>query len=61
MNAIDLSGQTAVVTGGANGIGFAVADRLCRSGAAVAVWDLDAGRGETAAEDLSRIGKAIEN
>jgi len=41
MNAIDLTGRTAVVTGGARGIGFAVAQRMLASGAAVALWDID--------------------
>lgn len=40
MNAIDLAGQVAVVTGGAQGIGFAVAQRLIQSGAHVCLWDL---------------------
>jgi 3-oxoacyl-[acyl-carrier protein] reductase len=59
MNAIDLSGQKAVVTGGANGIGYAVADRLCRSGATVAIWDFDAAQGERAAAELGKAGKAV--
>ncbi|RIX99192.1 SDR family oxidoreductase [Aureimonas flava] len=42
MNRIDLEGQVAVVTGGAQGIGFAVAQRLVASGARVSLWDLDA-------------------
>jgi 3-oxoacyl-[acyl-carrier protein] reductase len=58
MNAIDLNGQNAVVTGGAQGIGFAVAERLCRSGARVAIWDADAAQAEKAASGLSWIGKA---
>lgn len=41
MNAIDLGGQTAVVTGGAQGLGFAMASRLLASGAKVSLWDLD--------------------
>ena len=44
MNRIDLDGQVAVVTGGAQGIGFAVAERLIGSGAAVVLWDMDADR-----------------
>jgi NAD(P)-dependent dehydrogenase (short-subunit alcohol dehydrogenase family) len=42
MNALDFRGRTAVVTGGAAGIGFAIAQRLAASGAAVALWDRDA-------------------
>lgn len=41
MNIIDLTGQTAVVTGGAQGIGLAVAARLVRSGARVSLWDVN--------------------
>jgi 2-dehydro-3-deoxy-L-rhamnonate dehydrogenase (NAD+) len=40
-NRIDLSGRTAIVTGGAQGIGRDVAERLVASGAKVAIWDLD--------------------
>ncbi len=41
MNAIDLAGRRAVVTGGAQGIGLAVVERLRAGGAAVAIWDRD--------------------
>lgn len=41
MNRIDLEGQHAVVTGGAQGIGFAIAKRLIASGATATLWDLD--------------------
>jgi len=41
MNRIDLDGRRAVVTGGAQGIGRAIAERLLASGAAVTVWDRD--------------------
>lgn len=54
----DFTGQTAVVTGGANGIGYAVAERLCRAGAQVAIWDLDPACGQKATEVLKDIGKA---
>jgi 3-oxoacyl-[acyl-carrier protein] reductase len=42
MNAIDLKGRVAVITGGAQGIGFAVAQRLVASGAKVSLWDMNA-------------------
>src|SRR5271154_423643 len=42
MNSIDLKGRTAVITGAARGIGFAAAQKMLVSGAAVALWDIDA-------------------
>ncbi len=42
-NTIDLNGRIAVVTGGAQGIGRAIVERLLASGAAVAIWDRDGG------------------
>ena len=42
MNRIDLDGRVAVVTGGAQGIGYAIAERMLASGARVSLWDIDA-------------------
>jgi 2-dehydro-3-deoxy-L-rhamnonate dehydrogenase (NAD+) len=42
MNIIDLKNRTAIVTGGARGIGFAIAKRMLASGATVVLWDVDA-------------------
>lgn len=39
MNQIDLEGRVAVVTGGAQGLGLAIAKRLVASGARVSLWD----------------------
>jgi len=41
MNQLDLKGKNAIVTGGAAGIGFAIAQRLAQSGARVSLWDRD--------------------
>ncbi len=57
MNLIDLKGRTAIVTGGARGIGFAVVQKLLASGAAVAVWDVDAAALEKTAASLKQSGR----
>lgn len=56
MNRIDLEGRAAVVTGGATGIGLAVAHRLAQGGARVALWDLDGPAAERAAATLPAVG-----
>ena len=50
-NNINLTGRNAIVTGGAQGIGRAVALRLARSGARVAIWDMDR-EGQSLAEEI---------
>ena len=58
MNKIDLNGRFAVVTGAARGIGYAIAERLLDSGAAVGIWDRDAAVAAESAKALSAKGRA---
>jgi NAD(P)-dependent dehydrogenase (short-subunit alcohol dehydrogenase family) len=57
MNQIDLRERVAVVTGGAQGIGYAVAERMLRSGASVMLWDVDSARLAAARGTLSELGR----
>ena len=56
MKQIDLKNRRAVVTGGARGIGHAIAKRLLESGATVSLWDLDVDAMAEAALELSKTG-----
>ena len=53
----DLSGQVAIVTGGAQGIGRAIVTRFLESGAAVMVWDRDLGLAQRTAAELKNLGR----
>jgi len=53
MNQLDFNGRTAVITGGAAGIGLAIAQRLIASGGRVSVWDRDAAALEKAKVHLT--------
>ncbi len=59
MNRIDLVGRRAVVTGGAMGIGRAIAERLLDSGASVAIWDKDDAEAERTARELAARGRVV--
>jgi len=52
MNKIDLNGRCAVVTGGAQGFGRAIAERFVASGAKVAIWDYDLPFAEKTAREI---------
>ncbi|MDA0785007.1 MAG: SDR family NAD(P)-dependent oxidoreductase [Proteobacteria bacterium] len=52
MNQIDLDGRTAIVTGAAQGIGRAIAERLKNSGADIWLWDIDPARAAETAKAL---------
>ena len=56
MNQIDLQGRIAVVNGGAQGLGYAISERLLQSGAGVVLWDIDAAKLDAACAALSALG-----
>jgi len=58
VNRIDLQGRRAVITGGAQGIGRAVAERFLASGATVSLWDRDRALVVSTAEELAGQGAA---
>ncbi len=60
MNTYDLKGRVAVITGGAQGIGLAVAARMAESGAVVAIWDRDLALAEQAAARLGGRAYAVD-
>ncbi len=57
MNKIDLTGRCAAITGGAQGIGRAIAERFLDSGASVCLWDKDKALVEQTVAELSGRGK----
>lgn len=54
MNASNMTGQAAIVTGGAQGIGGHVTEMLAGSGVKVAIWDIDR---DLATNTAGRVGK----
>jgi NAD(P)-dependent dehydrogenase (short-subunit alcohol dehydrogenase family) len=60
-NLFDLSGKTAIVTGGASGLGLSIAEALVENGAHVALFDLDQHGLEEAAHRLRRAGADVLN
>lgn len=54
---MSLERKIAIVTGGAGGIGYAIAERFVRDKAKVVIADLDVAKGEKAAQDLSKLGE----
>jgi len=60
VNQIDLAGRVAIVTGGARGIGLAIAGRLLGSGARVMLWDRDPASLDAAGQKLAA-GDAVDS
>ena len=60
MNQIDLRGCRAVITGGAQGIGLAVARRFAASGASVVIWDINGDAARAAADELGGVARQVE-
>lgn len=60
MNQLDLNGRNAVVTGGASGLGFAIAERLARSGANVVIWDINDEAAQAAGKKLGGLAMAAD-
>ena len=58
MNSLDFKGRTAIITGGLQGIGAAIAKRLEGSGATVRVWDLAAKRDPVDVSDAAAVERA---
>ncbi|MEE9314795.1 MAG: 3-oxoacyl-ACP reductase family protein [Rhizobiaceae bacterium] len=52
-----LQGKTAIITGGAQGIGYAIAQRYLQEGAEVVIADVNDNKGEQALEELSKLGE----
>ena len=59
MNQLDFQGRHAVVTGGATGLGYAIAQRLLQSGGSVTLWDRDQVAAEKAAAKLGSNASAV--
>lgn len=57
MNSYDFAGQAAIVTGGGQGIGLTVAERILASGGNVSIWDRDASLLQALESQYGRDGK----
>ncbi|MBC7604350.1 MAG: SDR family oxidoreductase [Ramlibacter sp.] len=59
MNQLDFNGRHAVITGGATGLGYAIAQRLIASGGSVTLWDRDEKGAAEAAKALGANAGAV--
>ena len=58
---LDLTGKSAIVTGGAKGIGLGIASRLAEAGAKVMIADMDESAAKASAEELTSKGWRVES
>ncbi|RYF83701.1 MAG: SDR family oxidoreductase [Comamonadaceae bacterium] len=59
MNQLDFQGRHAVITGGATGLGYGIAQRLIASGGSVSLWDRDVQAAQAAARTLGSQAVAV--
>jgi NAD(P)-dependent dehydrogenase (short-subunit alcohol dehydrogenase family) len=59
MNQLDFKGRHAVITGGATGLGYAIAQRLIASGGSITLWDRDEAGANKAALALGNNTQAV--
>lgn len=60
MNKLDLNGRVVAITGGARGIGLAIAERVVASGGKVALWDVDLAEATTQAQRLGGFAARVD-
>jgi NAD(P)-dependent dehydrogenase (short-subunit alcohol dehydrogenase family) len=60
MNQLDMHGRHAVITGGAAGLGLAIAQRMIASGASVTLWDRDPKALESACKSLGGQARGVQ-
>ncbi|MFM8609321.1 MAG: SDR family NAD(P)-dependent oxidoreductase [Burkholderiaceae bacterium] len=60
MNQLDFKGRHAIVTGGATGLGYAIAQRLIASGGSITLWDRDLPGAQRAAQALGQGADAVQ-
>ena len=58
MNQLDMKGRHTVITGGATGLGYAIAQRMLASGGRVTLWDRD---GAAAARACTQLGNGAQS
>lgn len=59
MTQFDFKGKTAVIAGGAKGIGYATSKILLNNGASCIIWDYDEKEGQKASKELLQFGNVI--